>query len=76
MPDSTEIHGDQKNITVFGFSAPWVVALAAVIFAGVLGLVYILVIRDDGEAVVPQQIVVTQQQEVYRGETKKGLICS
>jgi hypothetical protein len=39
----SEIHGDQKNITVFGFSAPWVVALSAVILAGVAGIVYALV---------------------------------
>ena len=55
MPDSVEIHGDQKNIKVFGFSAPWVVALAAVIFAGVVALVYILVIRDsDNPSTTPQ----------------------
>ncbi len=55
MPDSTEIHGDQKNTTVFGFSAPWVVALAAVILAGVIGLAYVLVIRDDGQQLRPSR---------------------
>ena len=43
MPDSVEIKGDQKNTTVFGFSAPWVVALVTVILAGVIGLVWVLV---------------------------------
>ena len=43
MPDSTEIHGDQKNITVFGISGPWLVALVAVILAGVIGLVWVLI---------------------------------
>jgi hypothetical protein len=47
MPDSTEIKGDQKNTTVIGLSGLSVVALAAVIFAGVVALVYILVIRDS-----------------------------
>ena len=61
MPDSTEIHGDQKNITVFGISGPWLVALVAVILAGVVALVYVLVIRDDGQTAAPQQVVVTQQ---------------
>jgi len=70
MPENTEIHGDQKNITVFGFSAPWVVALAAVILVGVIGLAYVLVIRDDGQTAAPQQVVVTQQ-EIYRAETEK-----
>jgi hypothetical protein len=39
MPDSTEIKGDQKNTTVFGFSAPWVVALTAVILIGIVGVI-------------------------------------
>jgi hypothetical protein len=48
MPDSTEIRGDQKNTTVFGFSAPWVVVLTAVILAGMIGLAYVLLspLRD------------------------------
>ena len=49
MPENTEIHGDQKNITVFGISGPWLVALVAVILAGVVGLVFVLVtqLRSD-----------------------------
>ena len=70
MPDSIEIHGDQKTTTVFGISGPWVVALAAVILAGVVALVYVLVIRDNGQTATPQQVVVTQQ-EIYRAETEK-----
>ncbi len=41
MTQNTEIQGDQKNTTVFGFSAPWVVI--AVILAVVIGLVWVLV---------------------------------
>jgi hypothetical protein len=40
MPDSTEIKGDQKNITVFGLSGPWVVSLAAVILVGIVGVIF------------------------------------
>ena len=55
MPDSVEIKGDQKNTTVIGLSGLSVVALAAVIFAGVVALVYILVIRDsDNPSTTPQ----------------------
>ena len=49
MPNSTEIHGDQKNITVFGISGPWLVALVAVILAGVIGLVWVLVTQLGGD---------------------------
>ena len=42
MPDSTEIHGDQKNITVFGFSAPWVVGLVAVVLICVIGVIVVV----------------------------------
>ena len=56
MPDSTEIHGDQKNITVFGFSAPWVVALTAVILAGVIGLAWVLIAQLSGD---PDPVVVS-----------------
>ena len=40
MPESTEIRGDQKNTTVFGFSAPWVVALVTVILVGIVGVIF------------------------------------
>ena len=40
MPDSTEIKGDQKNTTVFGFSAPWVVALVTVILVGIVLVIF------------------------------------
>jgi len=39
MTQSTEIKGDQKNTTVFGFSAPWVVALVTVILVGIVGVI-------------------------------------
>ena len=49
MPDSTEIHGDQKNITMFGISGPWLVALVAVILAGMIGLAWVLVAQLSGD---------------------------
>ena len=52
----TEIHGDQKNITVFGISGPWLVALVAVILAGVIGLVWVLVAQLGGD---PDPVVVS-----------------
>jgi len=39
MPDSTEIRGDQKNTTVFGFSASSVIVLTAVILVGIVGVI-------------------------------------
>ena len=57
MPNSTEIHGDQKNITVFGISGPWLVALIAVIFIGVVALVAVmsgLLSTDQSATTTPQ----------------------
>ena len=67
MSDSSEIHGDQKNTTVIGLSGISVVALAAVIFAGVVALVYILVIRDsDNPPTTPQASI---EEPVVQVET-------
>tara|TARA_Y100001934_G_scaffold9924_1_gene12954 strand:+ start:3090 stop:4961 length:1872 start_codon:yes stop_codon:yes gene_type:complete len=63
MTHSTEIQGDQKNITVFGISGPWLVALVAVIFIGVVALVAVmsgLLSTDQSETTTSQSSTQTK----------------
>tara|TARA_B100000676_G_scaffold281292_1_gene306223 strand:- start:418 stop:1113 length:696 start_codon:yes stop_codon:yes gene_type:complete len=61
VPERIEIQGDQKNITVFGFSAPWVVVLIAVILAGIVGVIIAVgnIGSDDAEILIAQQPAVS-----------------
>ena len=83
MPDSVEIHGDQKNTWVSGFSGLWVVALTAVILVGIVGVIIAVgnIGSDAAEpliAVSPPVVITeevprpaaTSQSEVFKGKTE------
>ena len=57
MPDSTEIRGDHKNTWMSGFTAPWVVALTAVVLVGIVGVIIAVGNIDSVEA----EILIVQQ---------------